>query len=373
MKILFVTSSYYFIRAFLIPHIKMLVEKGWAVHIASASDGMAVPYVEREINIPIQRTPFDKKNIEAVAILKEEIEREKYDIVHCHTPIGAFVARLAAQKARRIYNTRVVYTAHGFHFYKGAPLKHWMLYYPAEKLLAPLTDALITINDEDAESARIRLGAIKRQYKLPGIGYDTEHIGHIDRSVRDEVRSKYCISASDFVCLYIASFCDRKNHRFLLNNVEQILTVIPECKFVFLGNGENLSEYKQEIDRRGLSDVVFFLGHQSPIADYLSMTDIVVSSSVREGLPMNIIEAMYAALPIVATRISGHTDLIKHRYNGMLYDVDDADTFVRYLKELHDNPLLRSAMGDNAKGCVHVYSVDIVAQSVVEIYNELKG
>lgn len=367
-KILIVTSSYLFVNLFLLPHIKYLATNGWFVHVASADDGSVIPFAHKQINIPISRSPFKADNIKAIKALKEIIEKENYNIIHCHTPIGAMVARLAACKARKTLGTKVIYTAHGFHFYNGAPLKNWLLYYTAEKCLAPLTDAIITINNEDYEMAQRHLSGIRNQYKTSGIGYDLNHIGLLDKSQEEAVRKRHNINKNDFVCLYVASMCDRKNHNFILKSIPNILTEIPHLKMIFLGDGEKLEDNIRLTQQLGIAENVRFEGFQKNISDYLLMADIAISASKREGLPMNIIEEMYAGLAIVASEISGHTDLITNGQNGYLFTLGNSKEFVDKIIHLYNNPDKRAELGKNAQRNVSKYSVDNVIAQISRIY-----
>ena len=156
-KVLFCATVDYHFKAFHLPYLKWFKEQGWQVHIA-ASGELELPYTDQKFNIPIQRSPFRMKNFEAYNKLKQLMDHNKYDIIHCHTPMGGVLARLAARKTRA-NGTKVIYTAHGFHFCKGAPLINWLTYYPIEKMLANDTDCLITINQEDYQ---IALRAVQR-------------------------------------------------------------------------------------------------------------------------------------------------------------------------------------------------------------------
>src|SRR5690625_5577495 len=143
-KILYCTSVDSHFKALLLPYMKWLKEDGWDVDVVASGD-LDLPYTDNKYNIPIQRSPFNRKNLAAYRQIKRIIEENHYAIIHCHTPLGGVLGRLAARQARK-YGTKVIYTAQGFHFYKGVPLINWLLYYPIEKLLVRLSDSLITCN-----------------------------------------------------------------------------------------------------------------------------------------------------------------------------------------------------------------------------------
>ena len=177
-KVLFVaTVVKTHIMQFHIPYLKLFQEAGWETAVASRNDyenpsGCVIPYCDTYYDIPFERMPWKLKNLKAYRMLKEIIDREHYDIIHCHTPVGALIARLAALDARK-KGTRVIYTAHGFHFFTGAPLQYWLLFYPPERLLAPVTDVLITINREDYALAKRKMKARQVVY-VPGVGIDVD-------------------------------------------------------------------------------------------------------------------------------------------------------------------------------------------------------
>lgn len=359
-SILIVTSSDYFVRVFLLPYIKELVDKGWLVHVASAYDGEDIPYIHRHIDIPVKRTPFSLKNWEAIKILSHEIETTQYNIVHCHTPVGAFIGRLAARNARRLYGTKVIYTAHGFHFYDGAPLLSWLLYYPAERLLSKYTDAIITINREDAERVERHFSNIRKRYFLLGVGYDEGRIKP-DKSHIDVLRKELNITSDDFVLIYIANLIAGKNHDFLLSCMQRLVKEIPCCKLLLCGDGDMRQHIADRVEMLHLQQHVIFAGFHWSIGDYMNMANVAVSASKREGLPLSIIEEMYSGLPVVATRIRGIKDLIDDGVNGLLYEVDDKDGFCKHIISLYKNEQMRQSLKEREIDGIEKYS----AQQIV--------
>ena len=186
-KVLFVaTVVKTHMMQFHIPYLKMFQEMGWETAVASRNDyenpeDCKIPYCDTYYDIPFERLPWKPKNIQSYKMLKKIIDEGSYDIIHCHTPVGAMIARLAALSARK-KGTKVIYTAHGFHFFKGAPLVNWLLFYPAEWLLAPVTDVLITINKEDHARALKQLHAKRIEY-VPGVGIHTEKFRELTRQL----------------------------------------------------------------------------------------------------------------------------------------------------------------------------------------------
>lgn len=370
-KILIVTSSYFFVRTFLIPHIRHLVANGWMVHVASANDGTTIPYIHKQIDIDIKRTPLHIGNLGAIRQLQRLIEEERYDIVHCHTPIGAMVGRLAAAPFRGKYGTKVIYMTHGLHFYEGAKIKNWALYFTAERFLAPFTDAIISINEEDRGHIEKYFPQIKHQYIVPGIGYDPEHIGILGLHDRDLLRKKYSLEKEDFVLLYIARYTGDKNHRFLINVISDVQQKIENCKIVFVGDGEEMIACRHLAQKLGVEKSVIFAGFQLDITDYLQIADVGVSPSVSEGLGLGLVEEMYASLPILASRVRGHRDLINHGENGLLFTLDSKEDFIKKLLFLYENPAKRHTMGLTARQRVEKYSVENIIPMIMSVYDDV--
>ena len=174
-KILFVATIFKHFRAFHIPYMEWFKQQGWQVDAMAYGDDV-LDNVHHNFNIPIARNPFAPANIKAIRQAKEIIEREKYDIVYCHTAMGGVLARLAAKDARKKFGTKVIYVAHGFHFFKGGPKKSWIMYYPVEKYLSRYTDAIITINHEDYEMVLSHGFKNKQTFIIPGIGINPERL-----------------------------------------------------------------------------------------------------------------------------------------------------------------------------------------------------
>ena len=201
-KILFTATVDSHILNFHIPYLKWFKEQGYEVHVASRGNA-DIPYVDKKHNIPFERSPFRLSNIKAYLQLKDVIDRNNYKLIHCHTPMGSVLTRLAAKNARKS-GTKVLYTAHGFHFFEGAPLKNWLLYYPVEKWLSRYTDCLITINDEDYECAirkKFKSGTIK---KVNGVGIDLNKFTPQTYKKKKELRKIYGYSEKDFILIYVA-------------------------------------------------------------------------------------------------------------------------------------------------------------------------
>ena len=169
-KVLFTATVDSHILHFHIPYLQYFHEQGYEVHVAT-NGTEEIPFCDVKHTVSFERSPFKANNIKAIKQLKEIIDKEKFNIIHCHTPMGSVVTRLAAKQARKKYNTKVIYTAHGFHFFKGAPILNWILFYPVEKWLSKYTDCLITINEEDYTLAKNKFHA-KKVELVHGVGVD---------------------------------------------------------------------------------------------------------------------------------------------------------------------------------------------------------
>ncbi|WP_090998165.1 glycosyltransferase family 4 protein [Bacillus sp. 491mf] len=367
-KVLFCATVDYHFKAFHLPYMKWFTEQGWEVHVA-ASGNMDLPYVHKKYDIPIQRSPFRLQNFEAYKKLSSIINNNKYSIIHCHTPMGGVLARLAAKKARK-QGTKVIYTAHGFHFCKGAPLINWLAYYPIERGLASYTDCLITINSEDYNLA------VKHRFKakciehVHGIGVDIEQFKLVEDEYKQDLKIKFGYKPDDFLMFYAAEFNKNKNQQFLIQSLALLKNEVPNAKLLLAGNGPLMDECKQLAVHLGVAEMVHFIGYRTDIASLLSMCDLAVASSLREGLPVNIMEAMACGLPVVATDNRGHRELIIDTTNGYLVTPGEVELFAsRILECIHSRTLREKIKIENVNR-VKKYSVDEVGTELNNIYTQ---
>ncbi|WP_066258420.1 glycosyltransferase family 4 protein [Neobacillus drentensis] len=370
MKILYVTTVSNTINAFLIPHIKMLVEQGNSVDVAfnikDKPSEMLASMGCHILNVEFQRTPFSGLNILAFKKIMEIIKTGKYDIVHVHTPVASFITRLACKK---IPDTKVYYTAHGFHFFKGAPWKNWLLYFSMEKLAARWTDVIITINNEDYLSAqKFRLKKGGKIYRIQGVGVNLEKFAPMSSKDRKELRKKYEFKEDDFLLLYTAELNENKHQDLLIKAVCMLKQEIPTIKLLLAGSGEKEYQYKSLVKTLNLDNEVKFLGFRKDIPELLNLVDLVVSSSRREGLPVNIMEAMAAGRPLVVTDCRGNRDLVTHGENGYIVGCNDVEGFTKAVGDLFYSNERRNRFGDESLKKVKKYSIDQVIKEIEEIY-----
>ncbi|MRH42687.1 glycosyltransferase [Aquibacillus halophilus] len=367
-KILFCATVDYHFELFHLPYMKWFKDQGWQVDVAALGE-IKLLYTDNKYNIPIQRSPFNKKNLQAYKKLKNIIDEGDYTIIHCHTPIGGGLTRLAAKGARE-RGTKVIYTAHGFHFCKGAPLINWLVYYPIEKFLSRITDTLITINKEDYRLAvkhKFKAGNIKQVH---GVGVNTDHFKPLDVNQKNEMKKSFGYQPNDFLLFYAAEFNNNKNQKFLLQSLALIKNDVPGARLVLAGEGALLENCRELAIALGIGHMVDFLGYQKNIQQLVSICDVAVASSLREGLPVNIMEAMSCGLPIVAVNNRGHRELVQNNKNGWLVEHDDKKRFSNKIKMLESVPDLKVKLGKNGREMIlKTYSSSKVLSEISKIYS----
>ena len=370
-KVLFVASVASHIESFHIPYIKWFKEHGFIVDIAARMDiDNPIEYCDKFIDIPFERSPYSKGNISAYKALKAVIYNGQYNIIHCHTPMAAALTRLAARKMRKNGLT-VIYTAHGFHFFRGAPLLGWLLYYPAEKFLSRFTDIIITINKEDFLSITDLNFKCKDSYIVPGVGVNTESVIDSNDETKKKLRKSYGYSDNDFILFYAAEFIKRKNHRLIIEQLPSLSKKIPNIKILLAGRGELLVEMKKLAEHLGVNRYVDFLGYRRDIPELVAMSDVGVSSSLQEGLGITVAEDMFAGLPVVVSYDRGHKEMVIDGFNGYFFDINKPEQFSDKIYELYKYPEKRILMGLNAKKSIQKFSIENALAAHISIYKSV--
>ena len=333
-KILYVTTVSRTINAFLVPHIEMLIkDKGYKVDVAC--------YIEKKINeslidlgvniynISFSRNPLELGNIKAIKQIRKLVEKEKYDIVHVHTPVAAFITRLALRNFKDI---KIIYTAHGFHFYKGAPLINWGVYYPLEKIAARWTDRLITINNEDFERAKkLKLRNKGQAFLMNGVGINVSDYEVKEDFDRKKFREGLGINENDFVILILAELNKNKNHIQIIKALE-ILEKKNNIKVVFAGEGILKNKLEVEIKNRNLEKNIKLLGFRSDVKELINISDCVALFSKREGLPKCLMEGMIKGKLLIGANNRGTRTLVDE---GCLVDVNDIEGTTKLLEKIY--------------------------------------
>ena len=332
MKILYVTTVG-ITMIFFKDLVRSLTDEGHTVDIICNETDEAVPDCYREWGCKIyahtcSRSPFAKGNLDAIGQIRKLVEENRYDIVHCHTPIASICTRLACRKLRKT-GVKVFYTAHGFHFYKGAPLINWLLYYPAEKLCARFTDTLITINKEDYELAKRKMKAKRVEY-VPGVGIDVEKFKNtvVDRAAK---RRELGVPEDAFLLVSVGELNKNKNHEVVIRALSQMSD--SSVHYAIAGTGP-LKAYLENLAKElHVEDRLHLLGYRNDVAEIYKAGDGYVLPSFREGLNVSIMEAMASGLPCIASKIRGNTDLIDENGGGT-FDPKDVMSVLTALESL---------------------------------------
>ena len=358
------------IMEFHVPYLKMFKDAGWETSVAARNDydnpsDCEIPYCDYYYDIPFERNPLNIENINAYRKLKKLINEGQYDIIHCHTPVGAMVSRLAAKKARK-QGTKVIYTAHGFHFYKGAPLINWMIYYPVEKWLARYTDILITINKEDYERAK-SFKAGKVCY-VPGVGIDLKkfNVGYVDKEAK---RKEIGVDNKDFVLLSVGELIPRKNHEVVIRAIGELKkrNQLSNIQYVICGKGKSELMLRKLSEELEVAEHVHFLGYRTDISEICNCSDLFMFMSLQEGLPVALMEAMACGLPVICSDIRGNTDLIKNDENGYVVDNNPELTADAIIKMKNNSSICRK-YALNAFNSVKKFDLSSVEKEMAYIY-----
>lgn len=365
-KILFTSHTANFMK-FNRPFMRDLRTAGHTVHYASAGEEEILD-VDQSFIIPFARSPLKLwQNGKAYRELKKLLERENYDLVHCHTPVGGVVTRLAVKHAKLTRKPRVIYTGHGFHFYKGAPLLNWVIYFPIEKWLAKSTDVIVTINNEDYELVKRKFKVGKAE-KIPGVGVDLEKFRPAMGLEKDELRKKNGLAQNDFVLIYVAEINKNKDQEFMIDNLAELKREIPEIKVLFAGVGPEQERLEKKVKKLGLENAVKFLGYRKDVAELYRMADVAVSASRREGLGLNLVEGMASGLPIIARDNRGHREIVVSEKEGVLFR--DGKEFRKAVLELYREPKQRHEIGKTNVEVAKKFSLEEARAKMAEIYAE---
>lgn len=374
-KMLMIASVASMIDQFNMTNISILKELGYEVHIAAnfeygnTSSKQRLDDFKNELDIlsvPYWQVDFFrniyniKSNYKAYKQIISLISNNNYDFIHCQSPIGGVCGRLAAHKTK----TKIIYTAHGFHFYKGAPFVNWIFFYPIEKLCAKYTDILITINKEDYAIAQ-RLGA-KRTVYVPGVGIDS--VKYLNTKVdKDEKRKQLGITEDAFVLLSVGELSRRKNHEVVI----KALAELEKPNLVYLLCGQGILKKKLKDKAKELNVNIMFLGYRNDINEIYAAADLFVFPSLQEGLPVALMEAMSAGLPIVCSKIRGNCDLIENETGGFLTNPNDVNGFSKAIDKIYNSKELREKMKICNHNVMKNFDQKIVEEKLREIYKAI--
>ncbi|MEG2908643.1 MAG: glycosyltransferase family 4 protein [Erysipelotrichaceae bacterium] len=355
------------ILKFHVPTIKKMKEEGWVVDVACSGEEK-VPYCDNQFNMSWERSPFSPNLIKGIIELKNIVNKNHYDIMYCHTPVGGLAARITGIGARK-RGTKIIYFAHGYHFYKGAPAKNWILYYTLEKIMSKMTDAIILINREDYNLTVKHFNNCDA-YLINGIGVDMKRFYKITEKNRLSYRKKLGIPTNAVVLIYFAELLANKNQTFLMHVLKEILVEKNDVFLVLAGSDYSNGKFLNKAKKIGVQDNVRFLGWRDDIAGLYGMSDICTASSIREGFGLNLVEAMACGIPVVATKNRGHETIIVDGDNGYLISLGDVNCFKeRILKVINDDRCRLDIVSEGYKS-VGKYDSNKVVQNLMDIINK---
>ena len=369
-KVLLTATVQSHIAQFHRPLAEVLHEHGYELHVAARNNlgeknGLSLDFADKVFDVPFSRSPKSPDNVKAYFQLKKILTADTYEVVHCNTPMGGIVTRLAAVKARK-QGTRVFYTAHGFHFYKGASKKNWLVFYPVEKIMAGFCDTLITITKEDRRLAGQKFHTNVEH--IHGVGVYTERYHAVSDAEKLQMRSKERLKDSDFVILCTGELNQNKNQKALIKAAAELKESIPGLKILLAGNGPLEQELRMQIRELGVEDEVRLLGYRTDLEKVTPAADLVVSCSYREGLPLNILEAMLCRKPVVASVNRGHRELVRTGYNGYLVPPDSPAKYAEAIKKIYSSRKLAEQLGENGFRMAQPYTAVSVKKELSRIY-----
>lgn len=381
-KALLVTTVSGFVPQFEMSNVQILQNMGYEVHYAAnyntpsyGDDNMRLDGtgIIRH-HIDFIRTPFHPKGFFTYRQLKRLMQTEHFSLIHCHTPMGGVMARLAAHSTQ---TAPVVYTAHGFHFYTGAPMVNWLCYYPVEKFLSRFTDEQICINKEDYERARKHFHAKYVDY-IPGVGINIDKVRRdIDVDLKKE---ELGLPKDKVILLSSGELIKRKNHETIIHAIAGLKQLSGDFHYVICGHGI-LSEYLHQLaEKLQVSDSISFLGYRKDMMEIFQVADLFIFPSYQEGLPMALLEAMAYGLPVICSDIRGNRDLmgesteqtLNYCEGGiMIKKADDAFAYGQAIYSLLQDKNLMHKMGNRNSMCAEEFSDKYVKTTMEDIYRKL--
>lgn len=365
-SVLFTASTFSHILSFHVPYLRRFKELGWRVEAACGGAVREIPCADAVVSLPLEKKMTAPANFRAAGMLRQRMARERYDLVITHTSLAAFFTRWAAKGLRE--RPAIVNVVHGYLFDERTGGVKKTLLTAAEKMTAPQTDLLLTMNRWDDTWARENRCAGRVAF-IPGMGVELERFQPSPEARRD-MRERLHLAEEDVALIYPAEFSGRKNHAMLLRAMVQLPQNV---KLLLPGRGALLERSAALAKELGVAERVVFPGFTEEIPAWLAAADIAVSASRSEGLPFNIMESMSCALPVVASSVKGHTDLVTEGENGFLFPYDDEDSFAGKVRQLAEDRQLRAQMGQNGRQRVQPYRLDAVLPQVMELYMSAAG
>ena len=368
-KIMMITTTDNMIWQFMLPHIRHLESLGNSIECVCARTGFWTDELKNKHNLVVHeidfgRNPIKLKNFKGYKQLKKLQEERKFDLVYCQQPVGGMMGRLIGKK----FKIPVIYTAHGFHFYKGCPLVNKLVYKPVEKWLSKYTDILITINEEDYQSA-LKMKA-KKVFKINGIGIDDNKI-KVEDFDKVAFKKELGLTETDKVILTVSEINQNKNYITMLQTIKLLVEKDKSYKFVSCGTGVWEDKIKNYAKDLGIEGNVIFLGYRKDISKIMQTTDVFFHASYREGLTLSVMEAMSFGIPCVVSNVRGNRDLIEDCKGGFVCEPTDAEGFADKLQILFENKEIYKEFSEFNKKESEKYTVKKVIEQLQKIYEEV--
>ena len=372
-RALIITTVSGFLQQFELRNVRLLQSMGYEIHYASNFEH---PVYQKECDykklsiqtysIPIRKNPCHIcDNLKAYRMLRQLVKEKRFQLIHCHTPMGGVIGRMVSIGLRE--SPWIIYTAHGFHFYKGAPWKNWILYYTIERILAHRTDCIITINHEDYEYARhMRLRNRGLAACIPGVGIDLDYYGAPSSDVS---RKTLGIPENTLFILSVGELNRNKNHRVILQAMHLLSNQSIFYGICGSGSDQSMQELISYAKKLGLDMQFRLFGYQQDVRPYLAAADIFAFPSYREGLGMAALEAMAAGLPLLTSDCRGTREYMICGYNGFVVKPDDAEGFAQAILILTDSGVRRE-YGANGKKMVQRFDQKNTEKRMKHIYRE---
>lgn len=371
-KRILITSTDLMMVQFLVPHVINLSENGFHVEIACSNVGGRVEeirsklknYVKKIYIVRLKRSPLAPVNFAGYHDMKRIINTGHYDLIWTNEPVMGVVTRLAARRARK-NGTKVMYMTHGFHFFKGAPKKNWLIFYNIELWGSRLCDAITTINREDYQRAKKMHSPVVKY--IHGIGINPARLSQPD--ARSDIRQELQLHKDAFLCISVGELNENKNHQVVIKALGQLKD--PDIHYVICGKGNQLENLKTLAKEQGVQNNVHFLGYRLDVVNLCKQADVFLFPSHREGLGVAPLEAMFCGIPLITSRIRGPVDFMKEGKTGYLSDPDDVNSFAAKIKKLKSDPQLRAKMGENCKKAVVPFLLDNSKREVLKLITEI--
>ena len=361
-KILFVATVDIHIINHHLRVIHKLKEEGNQIDLASFGD-----YTNEDItnkyNVSFSKNPLSLGNIKAYFFMKKLLKENEYDIISCHTPLSSFFTRLAAKNTK----AKVIYTAHGLHFFKGCPFINRTIYKTMEKWAAKYTDTFVTINEEDYEAIKeFKLKDGGKRVLIPGVGIDLNKINNIKN--KNISKSNFGFEDDSYLMISIGEVNRNKNQKYVIDSLKNELKEDPKLHYVICGKDLMDKWLNNYVELIGLANKVHFLGYREDVLDILSVSDLFICPSYREGLPVSVMEAMALGKDIIVTNCRGNRDLIKNDINGKVVELDKEQQLLKAYHDIRDNKEKSEAFKKQNEQLIKQYSADIIDAQILDLY-----